>query len=114
MRVFRRSISRHAIFAFGMRVFIAFDVLHYMSINRVLISEVPTLACDSAVEGIAFDEYRLSCTPTMGFQDIHCLDGILDLATRVHSLNGKHSVHGHRREKIVITVKEKLSDPSST
>ena len=85
-----------------------------MSTKRVLISKVPTLTCDSAVEGVAFDEYRLSCAPTMGFQHIHCLDRILDLTTRVHSLDGKHGIHGHWREKIVITVEEKLSDPSFT
>lgn len=98
-------MSRHAIFAFVIRVFIAGRGITGEGFSK---ARVHTLTCDCAVKRVTFDEQRLARTATVRLQDIDSFDRVLDVPPAVDSFDREHSIDGHGSKKIVVTTRSQF------
>ena len=98
-----RFISRQAILAPTILVFIAVNSTDVSCTSETGYTRERTLRSDGAVECVTFDVNGFGSRLSVRLENVDRLDGIFDLASRVDSLDSEHSVDGHVGEEFGIT-----------
>lgn len=94
-------MSRHAIFALVIRVFIA---IHDVSKRQASMKFI-TLASNGAVESVSLDIDRFPSALSVGLEDIDCFYRVSNVALLSNCLDREHSIDSHRGKEVIVTEK---------